>query len=57
MSLKQSSERGRSSLALSGMAVPADKCKQQERWDGDEEVRWVVVLMKRGNARGGKDPG
>jgi hypothetical protein len=38
-------------------AVPSNKSKQRERRDGDEEVRWVRVLMNRGNARGGKDPG
>jgi len=38
-------------------AVPANKSKQRERRDGGEEVRWVIVLVKRGNARGGKDPG
>ena len=38
-------------------AVPANKSKQRERRDGGEEVRWVIVLLKRGNACGGKDPG
>ena len=38
-------------------AVLANKSKQRGRREGGEEVRWVILLMKRGNARGGKDPG
>jgi len=44
-------------LCSAGMAVLANKSKQRERRDGGEEVRRVILLMKRGNARGGKDPG
>ena len=38
-------------------AVPANKPKQREHRDGGEEVRWVILPLKRDNARGGKDPG
>ena len=41
----------------SGSAVLANKPKQRERRDGGEEVRWVILPVKRGNARGGKGPG
>ena len=43
--------------ALPGKAVPVNKCNQRGRGDGDEEVRWVIVLVKRGNARGGRTLG
>src|SRR4029450_3164742 len=40
-----------------GREVSADKWTKRECRDDAEEVRRVIVLRKRGNARGGKDPG
>lgn len=36
------------------MKVRADKCKKRGSRDGCQEVREGIVLLKRGNARGGK---
>src|SRR4029453_7473542 len=42
---------------LPGTEVSVAKPNQREYRDDAEEVRWVIVPWKRGNTRGGKDPG
>lgn len=42
---------------LSGKKVSANKSNKQGSRKGCQEVRWVIIPMKLGNASGGKNPG